>query len=146
MGSELRRLHQFRYGPRLAFAGLRLPIGDLGLRPLQFELRRLLLHWIGRLLDQLHDLLLHAVGDRREEDFHLPRNGRILFEDFVGVLHHVHDVGSVIEPDFDVERPDSVDDHLAALIVGFLAVQLNERCLSGCYPHPRHVVCCQAPE
>ena len=21
-----------------------------------------------------------------------------------------------------------------------------EACLSGCYPHPRHVVCCQAPE
>ena len=26
------------------------------------------------------------------------------------------------------------------------ATLINEPCLSGCYPHPQHVGCCQAPE
>jgi hypothetical protein len=25
-------------------------------------------------------------------------------------------------------------------------IWINIPCLSGCYPHPRHVGCCQAPE
>ena len=29
---------------------------------------------------------------------------------------------------------------------GFLLLLIVIACLSGCYPHPRHVGCCQAPE
>ena len=34
-----------------------------------------------------------------------------------------------------------------ARVGGFInSVELKDACLSGCYPHPRHVGCCQAPE
>ena len=38
--------------------------------------------------------------------------------------------------------------HLKTISDEHFAIDLDkiEACLSGCYPHPRHVGCCQAPE